>query len=173
MTDYEPGTRVLAIRNTDPNINTVYSYGEGTYVGDRLRPGMPEIASGDEASVIRKAIEEMDAVDLDEHPAIQFIRLTGPMVGWSEQQIEDQIQGSKAKILADQQRPLEERIQELYVEANSNPCIQLDNGWEVWGFQSWWGPVDAVKTKFSGWTMTEVMVPEGNVRWEVPTNTNT
>lgn len=172
MTNYKPGTRVLAIRNSEPGTNTLYVYGEGTYVGDRLRPGMPEVASGDEAKVIRAAIEENDA-DLEHHPAIEFIRGMAPMVGWSEQQIEDNVAETKAKILEDQQIPMEQRIQELYVAANSNPCIQLDNGWEVWGFQCWWGPVDAVQTKFSGWTMTEVMVPEGNVRWEVPTDANT
>lgn len=25
-----------------------------------------------------------------------------------------------------------------------NPCIQLDDGKYVWGFQCWWGPVDRV-----------------------------
>lgn len=34
--DYEIGTRVLAIRNTDDA--TVYAYGYGTYVGDEVPP---------------------------------------------------------------------------------------------------------------------------------------
>lgn len=26
-----------------------------------------------------------------------------------------------------------------------NPCIKLDNGQKVWGFESWWGPEEQVK----------------------------
>ena len=28
-----------------------------------------------------------------------------------------------------------------------NPCIQLDDGTYVWGFQCWWGPVDRIKAQ--------------------------
>jgi hypothetical protein len=28
-----------------------------------------------------------------------------------------------------------------------NPCIELDNGKTVWGFQCWWGPEDKVLPK--------------------------
>lgn len=30
-----------------------------------------------------------------------------------------------------------------------NPCIKLDNGTEVYGFESWWGPEEAVKKRFA------------------------
>lgn len=31
-----------------------------------------------------------------------------------------------------------------------NPCIRLDNGRHVWGFQCWWGPAQAVDNHVKG-----------------------
>lgn len=29
-----------------------------------------------------------------------------------------------------------------------NPCIKLDNGKYVWGFQCWWGETDSIMKKY-------------------------
>lgn len=31
-----------------------------------------------------------------------------------------------------------------------NPCIKLDSGETVWGFQCWWGPEDEIKKMAAG-----------------------
>lgn len=36
-----------------------------------------------------------------------------------------------------------------------NPMIKLDSGDEAWGFECWWGPEDAVRRKFDGYTFVE------------------
>ncbi len=38
----------------------------------------------------------------------------------------------------------------VYCEAlgYENPCILLDMGMRVWGYQCWWGPVDQMKERF-------------------------
>ncbi len=34
-----------------------------------------------------------------------------------------------------------------------NPCMRLDSGELIWGFQCWWGPLDSFKTQ----------IEEGNI----------
>lgn len=41
-----------------------------------------------------------------------------------------------------------------------NPAIKLDNGSMVYGFECWWGPEDAVRNKFPGFTFVEVDINE-------------
>lgn len=43
------------------------------------------------------------------------------------------------KYLEDQARPIEDRIREFKEETFKNPCIELDSGEIVWGYQCWWG----------------------------------
>ena len=38
----------------------------------------------------------------------------------------------------------------------TNPCIKLDDGGYVWGFQCWWGAVEKVAKKFES-RATEVI----------------
>lgn len=40
----------------------------------------------------------------------------------------------------------------------SNPCIQLDSGRYVWGFQCWWGSIDVIKERFDGWEFVDAEV---------------
>lgn len=47
-----------------------------------------------------------------------------------------------------------------------NPCIYLDSGDIIWGFQCWWGPRDLIKAKYSHATLIQVPVPEDNERWQ-------
>jgi hypothetical protein len=44
-----------------------------------------------------------------------------------------------------------------------NPCIKLDSGQYVWGFQCWWGETEKVNQKYEGRYTEKVVVsiPEG------------
>lgn len=42
----------------------------------------------------------------------------------------------------------------------TNPCIELDGGGMVWGFQCWWGAPEAVRSQLDGYTFEQVNVAE-------------
>lgn len=111
-----PGTRVLAVRDSDGE--HLHVYGEGEYVGDRPRPMNME----EETEIILGFLDYAD--DLEE-------------------------------------------ARQLFNHFRLNPCINLDNGYVVWGFQCWWGPVEKVQRRFpeSQYDYISVPVPEENERW--------
>ncbi|MCF8299348.1 MAG: hypothetical protein K9J13_17500 [Saprospiraceae bacterium] len=39
-----------------------------------------------------------------------------------------------------------------------NPCIKLDSGKYVWGFQCWWGKADEVREKYFEHIKEEIIV---------------
>lgn len=41
-----------------------------------------------------------------------------------------------------------------------NPCIRLDNGKYVWGFQSWWGDVVKFYEKYGKYVKKEIIVDD-------------
>lgn len=41
-----------------------------------------------------------------------------------------------------------------------NPCIKLDNGETVWGYQCWWGPEDKVKASIGDRKVNMVSLPQ-------------
>lgn len=42
----------------------------------------------------------------------------------------------------------------------TNPCIQLDNGLHVWGFECWWGEVENMKARIGERHLVEVALLE-------------
>lgn len=51
--------------------------------------------------------------------------------------------------------------QEPFLSAGvKNPCIKLDSGKYVWGFQCWWGPKDKMLDKFKNQTFETVEVED-------------
>jgi len=47
----------------------------------------------------------------------------------------------------------------------TNPCIHLDNGDEVWGFETWWGDAEVVQRNLDrwasdGWTVETVRIAD-------------
>jgi hypothetical protein len=44
-----------------------------------------------------------------------------------------------------------------------NPCILLDNGKYVWGFECWWGDVDKFKEKYKDSIKEEILVDIVNI----------
>lgn len=39
-----------------------------------------------------------------------------------------------------------------------NPCIKLDSGKHIWGFECWWGSVDKVREKYKDKIKEEIIV---------------
>lgn len=40
-----------------------------------------------------------------------------------------------------------------------NPCIKLDTGKLVWGFECWWGTIEQMKKKFGDLSKAEMVEP--------------
>jgi hypothetical protein len=156
--------RVFALQSADAE--KVYSFGVGTYVGDKRPPWVPETPDEATAACLRKQIEEDRAVPLEEH---WLYLMTEDMIA-NGTVPEDKAEAKRAqtrKVLTEERaKPVEERIQELYLQAfGSNPCIELDSGDTVWGAQCWWGPEERLDEKVQGREVVLVPVPEGNKRW--------
>ena len=45
-----------------------------------------------------------------------------------------------------------------------NPCIKLDSGRYVWGFECWWGSKDHVDSKYKAITKEIIMVEPENIQ---------
>jgi hypothetical protein len=152
------GQTVMAIRDGDEK--TLNVYGEGVYVGDRLMPGLPEEPSEEERAEIEAGLRTNDAVPVLEHQGVRMVEAQIGSLRVPPEARDEVIAG----IEAERARPMEERIAFWYHSLNENPCIYLDNGDIVWGFQCWWGPKDATLTRFPDAEIITV-VPEGNGRW--------
>ena len=61
----------------------------------------------------------------------------------------------------------EEEAQKLTDFFCRSPCINLDNGRVIWGFQCWWGPVEKVQRRFpeSRYDYITAPIPDENGRW--------
>jgi hypothetical protein len=157
---HEVGSTVLAIR--DSNKDAVYIFGEGVYVGDRLMPGTPETVPEEDDAAIRAVLAEDDALPIEEHRFVVWYDdwvVKGIEVTKTREEIIAGIEASRA-------RSIEERVRELYESARGNPCIYLDSGDIVWGFQCWWGPAKVAYERFALIEKVTVPVPEGNERWK-------
>jgi hypothetical protein len=156
---HEVGSTVLAIR--DSNKETVFLYGEGVYVGDLPMPGTSDVVPDEDVEAIRAVLAEDDAVAIEEH---RFVL-------WFDDWVTKGVEVTKTReeiiagIEATRTRPIEDRIRELYLASRLNPCIYLDSGDVVWGFQCWWGPAKQGHERFALIEKVIVPVPEGNGRW--------
>ena len=171
MRGYEKGSRVFAMshtedKNPDPGEKRkLFVFGEGVYVGDLLRPGTEDGPPEVDREAILTVFFEDDAVSPEES------RLTAFSVEVAKQNGEDVEQARAAAITAiniQRARPMEDRVQEIWEATMANPCIHLDSGDVVWGFQCWWAPPDRVDHKFPEDVFERVLVPvpEGNGRWK-------
>ena len=167
---YQTGARVLAISHTE-NENPapgerrkLFIFGEGIYVGDRLRPDAQWPCPTDEYDLIAKVVTEHDDVPIEEHTFVKFYDASvaaNPDIPPKKDR-----DTMVADLLAERERPLEDRVRSLWESTNSNPCIHLDSGETVWGFQCWWGPLEQAKQRFARSEQVLVPVPEGNGRWK-------
>lgn len=46
----------------------------------------------------------------------------------------------------------------------SNPCVKLDTGKYVWGFQCWWGDVEEVMKKYGEHIIETITVEPDNIQ---------
>ena len=51
----------------------------------------------------------------------------------------------------------------------TNPCIKLDTGKHVWGFECWWGDVDKFRAKYADAIESEEIVDVENEVLPMPT----
>jgi len=169
---YEVGSTVLAISHTE-NMNPkpgerrkLFIFGEGVYVGDRLRPGVGWPCHPDEFELISTVVTKNDDVPIEEHEFVLFYdRACAAQPDVPPRQDRETM---IADLLAERERPLEDRVRDLWEATNDNPCIYLDSGDIVYGFQSWWGPLDRADHKFPESVFERVLVPvpEGSGRWK-------
>lgn len=162
MSSYEPGSRVLAVRNQADDAEILYCYGEGIYVGDRLLPDSEPIP-GAEAETILEMFREDDRVPVDQHKAVEFARNAAASMGFNGDVAATEVMEN---IQIDRAKPMEERVRELWLSTRMNPCIHLDNGFVIWGNQCWWGPPERWMARFPQHELVQVPVPEGNARWQ-------
>jgi len=162
--NYEEGTTVLAIREGDEKVLLVF--GEGVYVGDRLRPGAQWPCAQDEYDMIAKVVTAHDDVPIEEHEFVTFYDAS--VAARPDIPPKKDRETMIANLLAERERPLDERVHDLWRSSNENPCIYLDSGDIVWGFQSWWGPLEGANRRYpeSDFKRVVVPVPEGNGRWK-------
>jgi hypothetical protein len=159
---HEIGSTVLAIR--DSNRDTVYIYGEGVYVGDRPMPGTPDdhVPLSD-YDVISSVLVEDDMVPVEEHRFLVWYD------EWVAQGVK--VLRTRAEVIAgietDRAKPMGERVRKLYLDSRMNPCIYLDSGDVVYGFQCWWGPAKQAHDRFALIEKVVVPVPAGNGRWRI------
>jgi hypothetical protein len=155
MTSYEPGSHVLAVRNADSETNTLYVFGEGTYVGDKIRPGWPEEPSDVDRKMIEETLQNAD-------PVAQLKAVLDEFLNRNEITHEDyaaRLATAEAQYTVEKAKPMEERVKQYWLSVASNPRIDLDNGGVVWGYQCWWGPVNSFMTRFGHMTWEKVPPP--------------
>lgn len=159
---YKVGSTVLAVRDGDSRVMNVY--GEGVYVGDRPRPGAVWPCSPMDYELIAQVVTQYDEVPIEEHPFVEFYDRAAEQAGPDNPPKADRAT-MLAGLLAERETPLDDRVRKLYEATQENPCIYLDSGDIVWGYQCWWGPLDRFEKKFPRVPRVVVPVPEGNERW--------
>lgn len=160
---YEPGSTVLAVQ--DGSATVLHVYGEGVYIGDRPQPGTRWPCGTATYELIAEVVTQNDDVPIEEHPFVEFYDYTVTQAGPDNPPKEDR-ETMIAGLLAELEEPLDDRVRKLYESSQMNPCIYLDSGDVVWGFQCWWGPVERFERKFGNTPRVLVPVPEGNGRWK-------
>lgn len=147
------GSRVGAILSASRE--EVRLLGYGVYLGNLLRPGWEDLARS-YLPVVREINEEQAAKSLE-----SIVEQTEALERWIADQESRPVRSSseiraKAQLIYDRnQQALQASDDELIEQMKStsmltNPCIQLDDGRIVWGFQCWWGNEERVKEEIGG-----------------------
>jgi hypothetical protein len=169
---YDEGSRVLAISHTE-NENPapgakrkLFVFGEGVYVGDRLRPGATWPCDPATYEMIKAVVTEHDDEPIEEHYFLGFY--DAAVAAQPDVAPKKTREETIADLLAERERPIDDRVRSLWEATSSNPCIHLDSGDIVWGMQCWWGPLDRSDAKFPEDVFERVVVPvpADNERWK-------
>ena len=156
---YAVGSTVLALRDASETV--INTYGEGVYVGDMPTEDTSVIPENTRL-VIEARIRMDDDYPIRDHP---LVKLHASYVD-NLQETPEQLAEVVAMIKADRAKPFEQRVNWFYERMVLNPCIYLDSGDIVWGFQCWWGDKHETLTRFPDAEIVTVPVPEGNGRWK-------
>lgn len=159
MSGHQAPQRVFAARDADDT--TVHLFGVGVYVGDLLLPGTPEEPDEKARLEILAILKEGD--DRGEPQGLALYDLAVERGDLTKEDAERRKADAWEGYNAYRARPLEERLLELWRDFNENPCIHLDSGDIVWGYQCWWGPEERLDEL--GRTVEIVPVPDVNGRW--------
>lgn len=155
----EPGTKVLAIRNTDPETKKAYVFGYGVYEGKFPRPGTPKEMPEKDADMIRQIVVRGDKPEsLEENRSWIRKKLAGEVADdkMTQDEADRQYMEYLDKEKAHHGRPVEDRVQEVWLMMQGNPRIKLDDGGYCWGFECWWGPVDRMEKEIDGLEQVKV-----------------
>jgi hypothetical protein len=153
VTVVDVGDRVFAVRDADKT--EVRLYGRGVYAGDKPRPGSSQPTDDDLARLV-PVIEHADANPMDVTGWYDRMVETGEM---TRQDADDALAAGQASAQAERAKPMVERARALWDRLALNPCIELDNGGTVWGFQCWWGAEDQFDRWAGGRQIVEVGPP--------------
>jgi len=143
--NYQPGDKVIAILDADPNLKRVRVLGSGTYEGEQSPP--------DDIIGTREQME----ISLRSH-------LGKP--NYSEEQIARINSGEDPESVGEpESEPFfltDEQVEEWIDKARINPKILLENGKVVWGRECWWGSEDDVLHRFpkDEWTWVDLDIEE-------------
>lgn len=140
MPEPEIGSRVIAVRNTADGV--AYIYGYGTYLGRLPRPDFRQDFDDAIRAYALRAVIDMESY------------LT-PVWCWGN--IKERIAKGEITLAEGQQRyrdwlprwsrdvamPRDEAVERYLIGSVSNPCIELENGERIWGFECWWTSAEA------------------------------
>ncbi len=147
-----PGTRVVAIREVNDD-GVAVIFGFGTYDGDFPCPLLLQVHEA-QRDLARRAIVAQDG-----NPASDELAYRSRLVeeGWPEADVVHRICDLRSQLTTEQQRPIEDRIDDLIEKMSMNPRITLDNGRIIWGMECWWSiDVDGFRQRHSD--ITEVPI---------------
>lgn len=142
------GDRVGAILSA--NGDEIRLLGYGVYEGEQLRPDWEELTEAylpylrqNIAEDAQKSLE--DVMEQERGLSLALAKLTG-----KDAPSEDEVRAAAEKLYAVYQERAgwsDEQIVEWMKQGSvlRNPCIRLDDGRVVWGFQCWWGSEEYIR----------------------------
>ncbi|MCP9209629.1 hypothetical protein [Streptomyces cucumeris] len=151
-----PGSRIVAVRNSDDA--TVYVYGRGVYAGHFPRPGSGNWTPADYERAQNAILANESRMDDSWLSAHWDKRVSEGKATREEADI--RVMEGLASLAREHAKPLEQRARELLAQMDLNPRLDLDNGSTVWGCQCWWMPEGMFAEFTGGRTVVEVAPPQ-------------
>ena len=120
----EPGERVVAVWDIEGTEGRMAGW--GTYIGDLACETNPVLNH-----VSYEALVEIVTAD-DSVDAETLRKRGGP--SFTEEQLNSIMARREIRLST----PIDVRVADFKEYASRNPCIELDSGETVWGFECWW-----------------------------------
>lgn len=146
MSKYNIGDRMVAIWGMKDGNNRMAGWGE--YLGDLPCPAL-DLFSEEEVTLIIKNADASFSIE-------KFVKQWERILDWSPEYVEERKNAVLKEHAENISRSMDERIKEMKEDLSKNPCIELDSGEVVWGFQCWW--MDQETFERRGWDQLEWQV---------------